>query len=276
MPYTPNPTWADGVGGATPITAAKLNVIEAGIGAAIPKDLVDAKGDLLGGTAADTVGRLAVGSNGKVLTADSTQATGLNWVTPAAAVSYTKTTSKTVNTTVAATDLLNAEVTIAAGVMGTAGLVRLTAWGDCLFNVAGNPSPPRYQLLLGGTTLLDTSACGASQLGAASAIRAAWRITAEILNLGAANSQMSFLVLRQGTAVAFATAGQSAFTTGTGQYYTGGGTANVSFIASAEGVNPSTGVDTATSKTLVLNVINGNAGAGYETKLLGAKVEIVG
>lgn len=31
MPYTPNPTWADGSGGGTPITAAKLNNIEAGI-----------------------------------------------------------------------------------------------------------------------------------------------------------------------------------------------------------------------------------------------------
>ncbi len=51
-------------------------------GTAIPATIVDAKGDLLGGTAADTVGRLAVGSNGQVLTADSTQTTGLRWATP--------------------------------------------------------------------------------------------------------------------------------------------------------------------------------------------------
>lgn len=82
MPYIPNPTWADGPGGGTAISAAKLNVIEAGIGAAIPKDLVDAKGDLLAATAADTVARLAVGSNGQMLIADSTQATGVRWGTP--------------------------------------------------------------------------------------------------------------------------------------------------------------------------------------------------
>lgn len=40
---------------------------------------IDAKGDLLAGTADNTIGRLAVGSNGQVLTADSTAATGLKW-----------------------------------------------------------------------------------------------------------------------------------------------------------------------------------------------------
>jgi hypothetical protein len=40
---------------------------------------IDAKGDLIAGTAADTFSRLAVGTNGQVLTADSTAATGLAW-----------------------------------------------------------------------------------------------------------------------------------------------------------------------------------------------------
>ena len=40
---------------------------------------IDAKGDLVAGTAADTFSRLAVGANGTVLTADSAQATGLKW-----------------------------------------------------------------------------------------------------------------------------------------------------------------------------------------------------
>jgi hypothetical protein len=39
----------------------------------------DAKGDLAGGTGANTAARLAVGANGTVLTADSAEVTGLKW-----------------------------------------------------------------------------------------------------------------------------------------------------------------------------------------------------
>jgi len=47
----------------------------------IQATIVDAKGDLIAATAADTVARLAVGTNGQILTADSTAATGLAWTT---------------------------------------------------------------------------------------------------------------------------------------------------------------------------------------------------
>jgi trimeric autotransporter adhesin len=43
---------------------------------------IDAKGDLVPGTGADTFARLAVGANGTVLTADSAEATGIKWATP--------------------------------------------------------------------------------------------------------------------------------------------------------------------------------------------------
>ena len=54
---------------------------------AIQNAIVDAKGDLIAATAADTPARLAVGTNGQILTADSTAATGLAWVTPSASAS---------------------------------------------------------------------------------------------------------------------------------------------------------------------------------------------
>jgi hypothetical protein len=44
---------------------------------------IDAKGDLVVGTGADTFARLAVGTNGHTLVADSSEATGLKWVAPA-------------------------------------------------------------------------------------------------------------------------------------------------------------------------------------------------
>src|SRR5690606_37507436 len=45
----------------------------------VTKDLINAKGDLYVGTGNNTVGRLGVGSNGQVLTADSTQTSGVKW-----------------------------------------------------------------------------------------------------------------------------------------------------------------------------------------------------
>jgi hypothetical protein len=53
---------------------------------AIPKSLVTTKGDIIVATASATATRLGAGTNGYVLTADSTQATGIKWATAAAPV----------------------------------------------------------------------------------------------------------------------------------------------------------------------------------------------
>ena len=45
----------------------------------IPATIADAKGDLIAGTAADTVDRLAVGANGETLVCDSSTSTGLRY-----------------------------------------------------------------------------------------------------------------------------------------------------------------------------------------------------
>ena len=52
----------------------------------LPASIIDAKGDLLVGTAADTAARLGVGANGQVLTADSGEAGGVKWAAAAGGV----------------------------------------------------------------------------------------------------------------------------------------------------------------------------------------------
>lgn len=53
-------------------------------GGGIVATIVDVKGDLIAATAADTVARLPVGTNGQILSAASGQTTGLQWIDPPA------------------------------------------------------------------------------------------------------------------------------------------------------------------------------------------------
>ena len=62
---------------------ATWDVVEGTSAETLPVTIIDAKGDLIAGTAADTAARLAVGTNGHVLTADSTMSTGLKWAAAA-------------------------------------------------------------------------------------------------------------------------------------------------------------------------------------------------
>jgi hypothetical protein len=65
-------------------------------GTAIQETSFNAKGDLLSASADNTLSVLTVGSNGRVLTANSATATGLEWATPEVTASSTNTlTNKT-------------------------------------------------------------------------------------------------------------------------------------------------------------------------------------
>jgi hypothetical protein len=74
---------------------------------AIQNAIVDAKGDLISATGADTPARLAVGANGQVLMADSTTSTGLKWAAGGGKILQVVSTAKTDTFTTTSTSLVD-------------------------------------------------------------------------------------------------------------------------------------------------------------------------
>lgn len=190
-----------------------------------------------------------------------------SWQT-AGATTLRKSTATVVNTTVAPTDLLGGGVTVGAGAMGATGVLRLTASGDHLANVASAPYP-RFQLIFGGVTIFDTGSSATAE--ANTATRWPWLIEATITNLTASTQNARIRI--QG--VLDPNSGVSnLFTTGNGGWQEGAASASWT-NAFGFGVNSGLAVATGSAAALVLNVINGASSASYETKLFDALVEIL-
>jgi len=75
---------------------------------------IDAKGDLVAGTGADAFSRLAIGANNTILTADSAQATGMKWATPAGGGKVLQVVQATTNTAtaIASTTMTDTALTV--------------------------------------------------------------------------------------------------------------------------------------------------------------------
>ena len=141
--------------------------------AAIAKSIVDAKGDLIAATAADTVSRLAIGTNGQVLTADSAEATGMKWATPAGGggkvlqvVNATTSTSVTISTSTFTDTTLTATITPSS----TSSKILVLVSQNGIFRSAGDGAFS-LRLMRGGTTLVNMESLlgymggGSSQIG---------------------------------------------------------------------------------------------------------------
>ena len=131
---------------------------------AIQNAIVDAKGDLIAATAADTPARLAVGTNGQVLSADSTAATGLKWVTPGNKIIQVLSTTKADTFSTSSTsyvDITSLSVTITPTSASSTILV--------IANVVGNGtnglSIGAFQLVRGSTAIATPTSPGSRTAG---------------------------------------------------------------------------------------------------------------
>lgn len=81
--FTGTPAAPTATQGTNTTQLATTAYVQTEAGLLVPKSLIDAKGDLIVGSAADTVGRLAPGTDGHVLTLDSAQSLGVKWAAAA-------------------------------------------------------------------------------------------------------------------------------------------------------------------------------------------------
>ena len=169
--------------------------------AAIAKTIVDAKGDIIAATAADTVARLAVGANATVLTADSSTATGLKWAAAAGGVTSA-----------------SARVDADQGT-SSASFTDLTTSGPAVTVTTGTKalvivSARTYNNTTNSYTYMSYAVSGASTVAANTDTSLAWRQSA--------GSSDQVIQASRATVVTL-TAGSNTFTA---KYAAGGGTAS--------------------------------------------------
>ena len=122
---------------------------------------IDAKGDLIVGTGADTFSRLAVGTNGQVLIADSAEATGLKFATPSSAGKVLQVVSFEINTTKTSTTNSYVDTDLTATItptLNTSKVLVLITQGWQLYIASAGAEMQGDIKLLRGSTLLGSEA----------------------------------------------------------------------------------------------------------------------
>ena len=140
------------------------------IDAQIPDSLLTTKGDLIAATGASTPARLGVGTNGQVLTADSTAASGVAWATPASGgmtlISTTTLTGASVSLTSIPATYNNLQIIIRNYLPNTdAESIRMTVNSTSSIYRTPNTLPEAYNQSAASTYIINGDADNAVSTG---------------------------------------------------------------------------------------------------------------
>jgi len=127
---------------------------------AIQPDTLTAKGDIYAASASATVGRVAVGTNGQVLTADSSQTRGLAWTTVSSTprIAQVVTASTATTTTTTSTSYVDA-TGLSVTITPTSSTSKILVLTSCVFQswsgTSGTSAGGIYQLVRGATAIAN-------------------------------------------------------------------------------------------------------------------------
>lgn len=124
---------------------------------AIQNAIVDAKGDLIAATAADTPARLAVGTDGQVLTADSTAATGLKWASSGASGKVLQVVQGTVTSNTSSSSSSYVDVSLSASITPSSATSKVLVLmsGVCYIEASSGTRNLHVQLVRGATSIAE-------------------------------------------------------------------------------------------------------------------------
>lgn len=148
------------------MSSGRIPSIEGGI----QPTIINAKGDIITATAADTPAVLTVGTNGHVLTADSTTATGIKWAAAAGGGKVLQVVSANITSQASIASTSYTDSNITATITPTSSASKILVLISCqteLFS-SSNTANTQAQLLRGATQIQEWNSFTFTQAGSGS------------------------------------------------------------------------------------------------------------